>query len=276
MDKERLKRLIFGELSIKRLLRSMILIPICIYIFFFFYALIYSDNLIFQPHPSGYRDNDEIIKLTTKDGVKISALFLKNPDAQYTILYSHGNGEDISDLIPLFKDISKSGFNLFAYDYHGYGTSNGKPTESNTYLDIDAAYEYLTTKLNISPKQIIAYGRSVGGGPTVDLASRKEVGGLIVESSFITAFRVLTRIPILPFDKFRNLQKISKVHCPVLIIHGKKDSVISFNHGQKLFDNANEPKQYLWIENADHNDLTLVAGDRYLKALKDFSMLLGH
>ncbi|HAX79931.1 MAG TPA: hypothetical protein DCY88_29870 [Cyanobacteria bacterium UBA11372] len=142
--------------------------------------------------------------------------------------------------------------------------------------DIDAAYNYLTQELKIPPNRIIAYGFSVGGGPSVDLAARKPIAGLIVENTFITAFRVVTHIPIVPFDKFANIDKIKNVRCPVLVMHATADEVIPFYHGQKLFAAAKEPKRFLPIEGAGHNNLRLVAGERYVKALREFVELVSN
>jgi len=128
--------------------------------------------------------------------------------------------------------------------------------------------------LHIQPNKIIAFGRSVGGGPATDLAARRQVAGLVLESSFTSAFRVLTRIRILPFDRFNNLRKIKKVHCPVLIIQGTLDSVISPSHGKTLFAAANSPKQALWVEGANHNDVALVAGRQYSESLSKFADLV--
>jgi hypothetical protein len=114
---------------------------------------------------------------------------------------------------------------------------------------------------------IIALGRLLGGGVTVDLASRRPLGGLIIESTFVTAFRVLTKIPLFPSDKFRNISKIKNVNCPVLVIHGEDDEVIPFWHGEKLFQQANEPKLSLWVDGAGHNNflklLEIVINKRY-------------
>jgi fermentation-respiration switch protein FrsA (DUF1100 family) len=97
-----------------------------------------------------------------------------------------------------------------------------------------------------------------------------------LQSAFVSAFRVLTRIPIVPFDKFPNHKDIRRVHCPVLIMHGTADAVIDFWHGQRLYDLANEPKQSFWVKGADHNDLDFVAGAGYAKALQKFAALLEH
>jgi abhydrolase domain-containing protein 17 len=197
-NKKNMNLLLFGEFSVQRVFSSIIFI----YAFLCLYAVFFSDRLIFQPPAAGYQDTSEIIKLSSANGLKISAVHFPNPQAQYTILYSHGNAEDLGYIWSVLREIRDSGFAVFAYDYQGYGTSQGKPSEYNVYRDSSAAYGYLTEQLRVPPKQIILYGRSVGGGPAIDLAARQSVGGLVVESSFVSVFRVLTQIPLLPFDKF--------------------------------------------------------------------------
>jgi abhydrolase domain-containing protein 17 len=122
------------------------------------------------------------------------------------------------------------------------------PSEKNAYQDIESAYHYLTEKLDISADKIIAYGRSVGGGSAVNLAVNHPLAGLILESSFTSAFRVVIPFPILPFDKFPNLQKITKINIPILIIHGTDDQVIPLKHGKKLFEAANDPKLFYGLK----------------------------
>ena len=226
--------------------------------------------MIFLPPTPTYQDSANIIKLETRDGERISATYFPNFSATYTILYAHGNNEDLGQILPVLLNLNELGFGVFAYDYRGYGTSEGKPSERNAYEDIDAAYVYLTQTLEIPPDRIIVYGRSVGGGSAIDLASRQPVAGLVVESSFVTAFRVVTRIPIFPFDKFSNLEKIKRVDCPVLVMHGTADEVIPFWHGQQLFEAVQTPKKSLWIADAGHQNLKDIAGDRYEKALENF------
>ncbi len=231
--------------------------------------------MIFLPPPATYGDTGQIVKLSSGDAVQISAVHLSNPLAEYTILYSHGNAEDLGLIAPLLGRLHEWGFAVFAYDYRGYGTSRGSPSERSAYEDVEAAYGYLTASLGLSPRRIIAYGRSVGSGPAVDLAARKPLAGLVVESGFVTASRVLTRIPLLPFDKFRNLDKLARVSCPVLVMHGLADEVVPYSHGRTLFGAAPEPKRFLWVEGAGHNDFILVAGERQGRALREFAALIG-
>lgn len=271
MDKQTLQRLLWGEFTFKRLIRSLIFI----YTFFCLYVFFVADGKIFLPQPSSYSDTTNILKLTTHDQIQLSALYLPNPASQYTIVYIHGNAEDLGDIQPVLQSLQKIGFSVFAYDYRGYGTSQGKPSERHAYQDVETVYNYLIQQLDVPAQRIIAFGRSVGGGSAVDLAARQPLAGLILESSFTSAFRVVLPLPILPFDKFPNLNKIKKVTCPVLIMHGKADEVIPFQHGQKLFAAANEPKLSLWVDEASHNDLMWVAGDQYAAALRKFAQFVG-
>ncbi|WP_323790842.1 alpha/beta hydrolase [Nostoc sp. PCC 7120 = FACHB-418] len=230
--------------------------------------------MIFLPQPSSYLDTQEIKKLKSGGETKISAVHLVNPTAKYTIIYAHGNAEDLGEIRQFLEQLRDLGFNVLAYDYRGYGTSAGRPTENNAYQDIDAAYNYLTKDLKILPKNIIVFGRSVGGGSAVDLAARQPVGGLIIESTFTSAFQVVVPIKILPFDKFNNLEKIKKVNCPVLIMHGQADEIIPFTHAQKLYAASPSPKLKLWVDNASHNDFYGVAGQRYKNILREFTNLV--
>jgi fermentation-respiration switch protein FrsA (DUF1100 family) len=228
--------------------------------------------MIFLPHPASYRDTPEIVKIDTATGKKISAVYLPNPAAKFTLLVSHGNAEDLGDDRYWLEELRRAGFSVFAYDYEGYGTSEGKASEKTVYQDEAAAYDYLAINLRTPPDRIVIFGRSVGTGPATYIAARRPAAGLILQSPFVSAFRVLTRIPLLPFDKFPNYKNIRHVHCPVLIMHSHGDTVIAAWHGQKLFDLANEPKQLFWAQHADHNDMEMAAG--YVEALQDFSASL--
>src|SRR5579864_977452 len=256
--------------------KRMLLLVVGFYLALLMLAAFLSDKVIFQPHPPSYRDDAGILKLTTRSGYKISALYLHNPAARYTLLVSHGNAEDLGDDRFWLEDLQRAGFNVLAYDYEGYGTSEGQPSEHAAYSDEDAAYEYLTSALRIAPDNIIILGRSVGSGPAVHLAARKSVAGVILQSPFVSAFRVLTRIPLLPFDKFPNYKDIHDVHCPLLIIHGDSDNVIAQWHGRKLFDLANQPKKFVGIQGAGHDDLAMVAGKTYTQILSQFTAFVSN
>jgi fermentation-respiration switch protein FrsA (DUF1100 family) len=255
-------------------LRWLLAIPVILYAGLLVYALTCADAMLFYPHRADLPAGVNAIQVKSADGTMLSAVHLRNDAACFTLLYSYGNGEDVSCNMPLFRDLQKSGFAVFAYDYPGYGLSAGHPSEQGLYRAIDASYVYLTTVAKIPPERIIACGRSLGGAAACDLASRRPVAGLIMMSSFVSAFRVLTRIPLLPFDKFNSIRKIGRVNCPVLFIHGTNDKTIAFWHSRALFDAAHQPKRLVSIPTADHNNFFNVAGARLFTALADFASSL--
>jgi len=234
-----------------------------------------SDRLIFQPPSASYRDSTVTLKLRAADGARISAIHLPNPSAAFTILYSHGNAEDLGLVMPVLARLREWGFSVLGYDYHGYGTSEGRPSEARAYLDGEAAFAYLTADLAVAPARIIAYGRSVGSGPAIELAARHPVGGLVIESGFTSASRVVFRLPLLPFDRFTNIAKIGRVTCPILVMHGTEDEIVPIAHGKRLFEAAPAVKRSLWIDGAGHNDFMLVAGERQRQALIELAALIG-
>lgn len=266
----KLRAILIGKFSWKRVIRSIILIPICVVLGLLIIATFFADRAIFRPQGSSYKDTAEIIKLETTGGEHISAKYYEMPNAAYTVIFSHGNAEDLGTVEPLVWRVRDLGFNVLTYDYPGYGTSSGSPSEENVYAAIDAAYNYLLKEKRIDPDHIILHGRSLGGGVAVDLASRKPVAGLILESTFTSAFRVVTRYPILPFDKFKNIKKIEKVTCPVLVIHGTNDWTIPVYYGRRLLEAANEPKSALWVEGAGHNNVVHTSEKLYLDTIQGF------
>jgi abhydrolase domain-containing protein 17 len=264
------KQLLTAKLSWKRLMQTLLFIYTC----FALYIFVRADRMIFLPQPASYQDTTAILKIPVTSTEKISAIYLPNSSSAYTLLYIHGNAEDLGDIRPVLDRLHESGFSVFAYDYRGYGTSNGHPGEGNAYQDADAAYAYLTQQLKIPPNRIIGYGRSVGGGSATELATRHDLAGLILESTFTSAFRVIVPFPLLPFDKFSNLDKLRKINCPVLVLHGQADEIIPFQHGRSLYEAASDPKISLWVADAGHNNLTEVAGNRYRQTLLSFQQLV--
>lgn len=229
--------------------------------------------MIFMPQPATYQNTKDTLKIPVTNTEKISAVHLPNAQATYTILYIHGNAQDLGDIRPHLDLLHSWGFSVFAYDYRGYGTSDGQPSEQNAYQDAEAAYQYLTQQLKIPAEQIIVHGQSLGGGSATDIASRHPVGGLILESTFTSAFRVVVPFPIVPFDKFPNRSKLSKIRCPILVMHGQADQTIPIHHGQSLYAAAPGSKISLWVEGAGHNDFPWVAGNRYQQTLLSFQQL---
>lgn len=254
---------------------SLVVILASVYGLLVLAGLFLSDRMMFLPQPSSYVDDARIIKVPSADGATLSVRLAVNPAATYTVLFSHGNAEDMGQLGDLFDGFRTQGFSVAAYDYSGYGTSSGRPTAAGALANIEAVYDYLTRVAGIPPERIVVWGRSVGSGPSAHLAATRKVGGLVLESGFVSAFRVMTRIRLLPFDTFDNLRAVASLACPLLVIHGTNDEIIPFWHGRALYEAATSPKMHLWVERAGHNDLAWVAGPAYWEAARTFAAMIG-
>lgn len=255
---------------LRRVLR-LLLLAVVGYPAFAGLVWLFAERLIFLPPRERYERTPEILLLPRAGGGSVAAVHLTNPRARYTILFSHGNGEDIGGDLPFLRELRDAGFSVLAYDYSGYGLSTGRPSERAAYGDVDAAYDYLARTADVPPERIIAHGRSLGGGVAADLASRRPVAGVVLESTFTTIFRVAHSVPVVPFDRFRTIDKLPRIQAPVLVIHGTRDGVVHFRHGERLYERAPGVKRRLWVEGAGHNDVAWVAGERYWDALREFA-----
>ncbi|XP_057810327.1 uncharacterized protein LOC131024806 [Salvia miltiorrhiza] len=202
----------------------------------------------------------DVLTINTKRGNKIVAFYLRNPCARLTVLYSHGNAADLGQLYDLFVQLKANlRVNLIGYDYSGYGASTGKPSEYDTYADIEAVYECLQTEYGISQEDLILYGQSVGSGPTLHLAAQlPRLRGVVLHSAILSGLRVLCHVKFtLCCDIYKNVKKIRKVKSPVLVIHGTDDDVVNWLHGNGLWKMAREPYEPLWIKGGGHCNLEL-------------------
>jgi fermentation-respiration switch protein FrsA (DUF1100 family) len=218
----------------------------------------------------------EDVWLTTQDNVRLNAWYLTSPGSGKALLWFHGNAENIGHGLGQAVFYSRLGVNVLAVDYRGYGRSEGSPNETGVYRDADAAYDYLVQVRHVRPKNIIVFGHSLGGAVAIDLASRRECGGLIVESSFTSVrdmARRTFRIPLfeyLPKSRFDSLAKIGQVQAPILILHGTRDEIVPFSMGQRLFTAAPEPKFFFPVEGAGHNDVIEMGGDQLFQRFESF------
>jgi len=217
-------------------------------------------------------DSIEVFTTRTNRGNKITCMFIRcAPNARYTLLFSHGNAVDLGQMSSFYIGLgTRINCNVFSFDYSGYGQSTGKPSEKNLYADIEASWHALRSRYGVSPENIILYGQSIGTVPTVDLASRYEVGGVILHSPLMSGMRVA--FPDTKrtwcFDAFPSIDKVPKVSSPVLVIHGTEDEVIDFSHGLAIYEHCPRPVEPLWVEGAGHNDVELYG--QYLDRLRQF------
>ncbi len=245
---------------------------------------LFENRFIFFPprYPEGFVSPEvyglhlEEVWITASDGVRLNAWFLPSLSSPRVLVWFHGNAENIGYGLGQLKVFSRLGVNLLALDYRGYGKSEGSPSEEGVYRDAEAAYRYLLDQRRFAPREIVLYGHSLGGAVAVDLASRHECGGLIVESSFTCAREVARRsfrIPLfeyVPKSRFDSLAKMARVRAPVLIVHGTKDPFFPVSMAERLFQAAPGPKWLFIIDGAVHDDPYLVGGEKYLDRLRSF------
>ncbi|KAK9928054.1 hypothetical protein M0R45_025208 [Rubus argutus] len=212
------------------------------------------------PLPHADDNSLDVLLIDNKRGSKIVAFYLRNPYARLTLLYSHGNAADLGQLYDLFVQLKVAlRVNLIGYDYSGYGASTGKPSEENTYADIEAVYECLETEYGVSQEDMILYGQSVGSGPTLHLAAKlPRLRGVVLHSAILSGLRVVCHVKFtFCFDIYKNINKIRKVKCPVLVIHGTEDDIVNWLHGNGLWQMARDPYEPLWIKGGGHCNLEL-------------------
>ena len=223
----------------------------------------------------------EDITFKSNDGVELNAWFFpgdtNSPRSSTALLLCHGNAGNIGHRLEMCGAMLQTGISVLAFDYRGYGRSQGRPSEDGTYLDAQAAYAWLRSR-GFAPENIIAYGESLGGGVAAGLACREKLGGLILQSTFTSIPDIGAELfPWLPVRwlsriKYNTCQAVPTLKIPVLVMHSRTDGLIPFRHCEKNFAAANEPK-LLWELKGDHNE---PVSDRqnYVAGLEKFLSLL--
>jgi len=255
------------------------------YLALLFFLRIVEKRLIFFPNypgrlagdwkPAGLKPED--VWLRAADGTRLHAWWIPGTGAEFTFVVFHGNAGNISDRAEVHAFLRDLPGSVLAVEYRGYGRSEGAPGEDGLYQDAEAAYDYLVRERGIEPRRIISFGQSLGSAIAADLASKHEVGGVVLEGSFpsgrAVARRVYWFLPGLGFvvkSKFKTAEKLGRVRAPVLVVHCTGDPVMAFSLGEEVYRQAREPKFFFRVQGDCHEEASLVAPAEYRAELKKF------
>jgi fermentation-respiration switch protein FrsA (DUF1100 family) len=234
-----------------------------------------TPEIIYTPAQTGLKYEE--VFFTTDDGQRLNGWFVPGY-TDVTWLWFHGNGGNISHRVDEIAQIHhRLGVNLFIFDYRGYGKSEGVPSERSTYRDARTALAYLQERPDVNPEKIIYFGQSLGAAVAVELAAHQPPLGLVLVAPFVSLsdmsrilYPQLPAVPWLVRNRYNSLAHLSSIHCPLLILHGDRDTIVPISQGRKLFNAANEPKQFQVLYGAGHNDTYIAGGDIYWDALSEF------
>ncbi|HKQ38137.1 MAG TPA: alpha/beta hydrolase [Verrucomicrobiae bacterium] len=217
----------------------------------------------------------EDIQFKASDGVKLHGWFFPGSKREHlAFLIFHGNAGNICHRLHFYDAWLELGVSVFAFDYRGYGQSQGTPSEVGTYLDGQAAYAWLRQR-GFAPENIILLGKSLGGGIASEIALREKVGGLILQNTFSSIPDVGRELfPFLPVRligsiRYETVKKLPRIHAPVLVMHSHGDDFIRFGHAERNFAAAKEPKMF-WEIHGTHNGTIEADRAHYLSGLRTF------
>ncbi len=254
---------------------TLVYASLCLLLYFFQSHIIYQPDKELIGSPRDIQLDYEDISFQSSDGIHLHGWFIPAKEPRGVLFFCHGNAGNMSHRLETLRLYNRLGLSVFIFDYRGYGTSAGKTDEKGTYLDAEAAWNYLVTKRKVSQDKIIVLGRSLGGGIALSLADKIHPKAFIIESSFTSIPAVASQhYFFLPMNwiiriKYDNLAKIPLVKSPILIIHSKEDKLIPFDHGLKLYETANDPKEFLEITGT-HGNGFLTSGKVYEQKVKAF------
>lgn len=220
----------------------------------------------------------EDVFFTTADGIRLNGWWVPSaaePEKTLTVLIFHGNAGNIGDRLELIQIFHDLGLNVFVIDYRGYGLSGGKPSEAGLYLDSQAACIYLTGRPGVNPRKIILYGESLGAAVAFDLAARVEVAAVITEGAFTSVPALAADVYHLPFlkflvrSKYDSLSKVEKVTSPILLFHGRRDTIAPPRHGQQLRSAARSACELVLLE-GNHIEAVLANPEEVKEKIKSF------
>jgi hypothetical protein len=208
----------------------------------------------------------EEVRFTTADGIDLSGWYRAGPPGSVTVLVLNGNAGDRSHRAPLATALHREGFGVLLMDYRGYAGHRGTPSEDGLAADARAALGHLRSRHDVDPRRIAYFGESLGAAVAIGLAIEHPPVALVLRSPF-TSLEDMARLhyPWLPIgpllvERYDSMGAIGKVRARVLVVAGTRDGIVPMEHSRRLFDAANDPKRFVAIDGADHNDLELLAG----------------
>jgi fermentation-respiration switch protein FrsA (DUF1100 family) len=223
-------------------------------------SLVSLDDLIFFPDrsmpdpPPGVEERG----ITAADGVRLHAWYAPPPADGPVLVWSHGNGGNIGGRGEVLLALAAAEVGVLAYDYRGYGKSAGRPSEAGVYLDVEAAYDDVRA-LGIAPARIVAFGESLGSSVALHLALRRPCAAVVLVSPFTSMADVARHhygpLGLLARNRFDSRSRVRKLTVPLLVLHGDEDEVVPFELGEELFAAAPEPKRFVRVAGAHHNDV---------------------
>lgn len=200
------------------------------------------------------------LKVQTEDGLALKGWYAPATTKPYTLIYFHGNGDDLSTAARIAAPYISAGYGFLLTEYRGYSGLPGKPTEQGLYLDARAFLKSLLAS-GVKEENLILFGYSLGTGVATQMATEFHAGGLILLAPYLSATKVAqVRFPIIPatyltLDRFESFKKLPNLHIPLLIANGADDRVIPPTQGKQLFELANEPKQSFFSATGSHVDM---------------------
>jgi fermentation-respiration switch protein FrsA (DUF1100 family) len=208
------------------------------------------------------------VTFTTDDGLTLSAWWIPASDTPNgsTIVVFHGNGGNRADRAPLAQALATRGYGVLLVDYRGYGGNPGSPSEDGLLLDAKAAIAYLGTHSDVDPNRLIYFGESLGAAVAIAVAQEHPPAALVLRSPFTSLPDVArAHYPYLPTglllrDRYPSIDTIRTLDVPVIVIAGSQDTIVPISQSRELFDAAPEPKRFVSIVGADHNDPELTYG----------------
>ena len=238
-----------------------------IYIFFGFFLFIFQRKIIFnvsgipkKPYEYGLNNVQEL-NILTKDSINLLCWHSKPTGDAPTLIYFHGNSFDIGERAYRVERYISHGWGVLLVSWRGFSGNKGKPSEVNLYIDAVAIMQWIAKEKLIKKENIIIYGESLGTGVAVEMATRYLFKSVVLESPFTSIIDIAQKkykiypAKFMVIDKFNNLSKIKKINSPLLIISGKKDEITPHSHSVRLYNEANNPKDFLFIDEAMHNNL---------------------